>query len=88
MKKVCTKCGGKRLHKHGEKRRKCMSCGATCTVQSGRPRTRYSEAYIQDRSTLRRIAEKKKKAHTTVLFHLQKEVAALPPLLEVTKNFL
>ena len=88
MKKVCIKCGGKRLHKHGKKRRKCMNCGATCTVQSGRPRTRYFEAYVLDRSTLRRIAYKKNVVHTTVLFHVRKEVAAMPPLLEVTKNFL
>lgn len=65
-----------------------MDCDTTCTIQSGRPRTRYSEAYIQDRSTFRRIAEKKHISHTTVLFHLKKEVAAMPPLLSMTKNFL
>jgi transposase-like protein len=88
MKKVCTKCGGKRLHKHGEKRRKCVDCGATSTVQSGRPRTKYFEAYVLDRSTLRRIAKKKHLAHTTVLFHVRKELSAMPTVLSMTKNFL
>ena len=88
MKKVCQKCGGKRLHKHGKKRRLCVDCGATCTINSGRPRTKYIEAYIDDRSTLRRIGKKKNIVHTTVLFHVKKEVSALPQLLLVTKNFL
>ena len=88
MKKVCQKCSGKRLYKHGKKRRRCVDCGATCTINSGRPRTRYIEAYIDDRSTLRRIGVKKNIVHTTVLFHVKKEVMALSPLLSVTKNFL
>ncbi len=88
MKKVCPKCGGKRLHKHGKKRRKCIDCGSTCAIQSGRPRTQFSEAYIKDRSTLRRIGEKMNISHTTVLFHLKKEMEEMPSLLEITKNFL
>lgn len=88
MKKVCQKCGEKKLYKHGKKRRKCVNCGATSTIKSGRPRTKYSEAYIEDRSTLRRIGKKKKVVHTTILFHLKKELKILPLLISKTKNFL
>lgn len=87
MKKVCPKCGSNNLHKHGKKRRKCVDCGATCTIQSGRRRTCFSDMYLLDRSTMRRIGTKEHMSAVGVMKHVMKELKVLPQPLDDTKNF-
>ena len=87
MKKVCPKCGSNRLHKHGEKRRKCVNCGKTCSIKSGRRKSRNIEKYLLDRSTLRRISSKIKIDTSQLMKQIMKELKYLPsPLLYLKKS--
>lgn len=87
MKKVCQKCGGHNLHKHGKKRRRCVNCGATCSIKSGRKRSFLSEMYILDRSTLKRISKKVKQVPSEVMRKTMNELKNIPKLLDITKKF-
>ena len=86
MKKVCPKCGSKHLHKHGKKRRICVSCGKTCSIKSGRKKSMNMERYLLDRSTIRRIATKDKTSPIEVLRQIIFELKNIPsPLLYLKK---
>lgn len=87
MKKVCPKCGNNHLYKHGKKRRKCVKCGATCSIQSGRHKTHISDMYVLDRSTFRRIGYKSSLTHQNIMYHVYNELKHIPQLLSYTKKF-
>jgi len=88
MKKVCSKCGSKHLHKHGKKRRICVACGKTCSTESGRKKSANMEKYLLDRSTNRRIAKKEKISHIAVMKRIFKELTNIPsPLLYLKKIY-
>lgn len=88
MKKVCPKCGSNRLHKHGKKRRKCVNCGKTCSIKSGRKKSRNIEKYLLDRSTLRRISSKIKIDTSQLMKQIMKDLKYLPSPLLYLKKFI
>ncbi len=88
MKKVCPQCGLNRLHKHGQKRRKCVNCGRTCSIRSGRKRSKNMEKYLLDRSTLRRISSKLKIDASQLMRQIMKELRYLPSPLCYLKKFI
>lgn len=87
MKKVCQKCGENKFHKHGKKRRKCINCGTTCRIKSGRRKTRFSEMYLLDRSTIRRISKKIKFSPAEIMRKILMELKSLSTPLSCSKNF-
>jgi len=86
MKKVCVKCGSSKLYKHGKKRRKCSVCGKTCTIQSGRKKSKNMEMFLLDRSTNRRISKKEKVSHISIIKRVVKELNTLPRPIEYLKK--
>lgn len=89
MKKVCPKRESNRLHKHGKKRRKCINCGKTCSVKSGRKRSKNTKKYLLDRSTPRRISNKLKVDPSQLMKQIMNELKYIPsPLFWSKKIYL
>jgi len=87
MKKVCPFCNNKVIHKHGKKRRKCAKCFKTFSIESGRKNTKYLDAYLLDRSTLKRISDKTHISRAGVLKNVINELKNIPSIIELSKKF-
>ena len=88
MKSVCQFCGGKSLIKWGNRRRKCSLCCRTFRVKKvGRNRIKFSEMYLLDRSTLRRISDKTKFSPAEIMRKIMLELKGITTPIFYTKNF-
>lgn len=75
MRKSCPKCNSRRVIKHGNRRRKCASCQCTFRVSKRGSKTeKISKMYLLDRSTYRRIGQKEKRSHVSMINSLQNEL--------------
>ena len=90
MKISCPFCQSVLFIRWGKRRRKCKQCGRTFRGEKAgrKKKAKTIEMYVLDRSTHRRIATRVGCSHVNSQYHLNKEMAALPPLLSITKNFL
>lgn len=70
--------------KHGGRRRKCKECGVTWRLQKSRTRElkQAAEDWVLDRSTLRRIRDKKGNAHNTIWYRVQEYSDHIPHPIE------
>ena len=78
MKSVCKYCGGDELIRWGDRRRYCSLCNKTFSVpKAGRKASRTRDMYLLDRSTYRRIGNKKNHSHPAMIKTVQKEISTL-----------
>ena len=79
MKSVCKYCGQGQLIKWGDRRRYCEPCDKTFSVpKAGRSASRNRDMYLLDRSTYRRIGNKKKYSAAGILYLVQREITRIP----------
>src|SRR5205823_1532723 len=79
MKSVCKYCGRDELINWGNRRRRCQLCSRTFSVpKAGRNASRNRDMYLLDRSTYRRIGNKKKYSHVAMIKRVQKEISPIP----------
>lgn len=87
MKSVCKYCGQGQLTKWGGRRRYCELCEKTFSVpKAGRNASRNRDMYLLDRSTYRRIGDKKKYSAAGILYLVQKEIIHISTPLEQLKK--
>jgi hypothetical protein len=78
MKSVCKYCGKNQLINWGGRRRFCRACNKTFSVpRAGRIPSRNRDMYLLDRSTYRRIGNKKKYSAAGIMYLVQKEIAPI-----------
>ena|ERR1700722_13611793 len=79
MKSVCKYCGNNRLIRWGGRRRYCGLCDRSFRVTlAGRKALKNRDMYLLDRSTYRRIGNKKKYSAAGIMYLVQKEIAPMP----------
>lgn len=87
MKLVCKYCGKDELINWGKKRKYCSLCKRTSSLQRpGRKGIKNRDMYLLDRSTYRRIGQKKKLSHVAIIKKVHKEIKYLPTPIDNLKK--
>ena len=87
MKLVCKYCGKDNLINWGDRRKYCRLCNRTFRAKKkGRKAIKNRDMYLLDRSTYRRIGQKKKYSAVTIMEKVHKEIINLSTPLDHLKK--